>query len=662
MNQPVQSATPHVIGADLLSRGPDGRLLSRIATVFPYGNAIVTLPGIHATQRIAYTDYLDEQRGAAHQTPLSDSEQEEIWMQGVDLVLDEGNIMIRPDPSAMDLAFDADETLQQLYSKKQIRFLHVLDEQVRHAIQRRGELWRICPLPQSPAEMMRMIRASRIAITCRPIYYYNSGSGTRLLTCGEFLALGQLEESELRGQLAEIREYAQRHNRIRSPEVACFLAPGDWLSVALAPHDFLAISMDKLKAIYESASHQFLALVPSEFQTDDPENPRWRSAMYAALIGQTDMASSEEALLGLSAEFFMQVQWVPGGRIDEGELILDSVFDEEDADNCCPVTRSVCDNRARALIFNFIRDYADLESINIGRIAASISKRQAYSEHRGVYLAEIQQRGNQNPILRIIRMQKRGVWELLDQGKDLLSAFLQSEEYTESILDRRLACRQLGMHLPSHVWARKLCERYAGTQEVFAQRQIWSTYFERDYVPGLATDKIPKGRFSADAFAMAFARVLGHAAAPNLIVGRCDLRGQVVFDDGDELIIENAHGAPTEVVVTDQTGTFGDCRKDLAELIGAYADCVERRAAFVPSARAFAEVFVHAFEEHFVQIQSGYRRRRRAFDTLFKHKRPRDETRDRMGFHEQWECTLARLDAADAHRIFGEFRGRLNLL
>jgi hypothetical protein len=156
--------TPHVIGADLLARGPDGRLLSRIATVFPRGNVIVTLPGIHATQRVAYTDQLNEQRVAAGRPELSESDQEEIWMLGVDLVIDEESILIRPDPSAMDLAFEADELLQQLYSKKQIRFLHVLDEQVRRAIQRRGELWRICPLPQSPAEMIRMINSSRIAI------------------------------------------------------------------------------------------------------------------------------------------------------------------------------------------------------------------------------------------------------------------------------------------------------------------------------------------------------------------------------------------------------------------------------------------------------------------------------------------------------------------
>ena len=383
--------------------------------------------------------------------------------------------------------------------------------------------------------------------------------------------------------------------------------------------------------------------------------------MYAAIIGQSDKASSEEALLGLSAEFYLQVQWVPGGWIEDGELILDSVFEEEDVDTCSLVTRSVCDDRARGLIFNFMREYADLESVNVGRVAASLSKRHAYSEHRGVFLAEIHQRGSDKPILRIIRMQKRGVWEFLDQGKDLLSAVLESEEYTESILDRRLACRQLGMHLPAHLWAHKLCERYAGAQEAYGQRQIWSAYFERDYIPGLATDKIPKGRFSSDAFAMAFARVLGHAAASNLIVGRCDPRGQVVFDDGDELVIENAHDIPEQIIVTDHTGTFNDCQRHLAELLPAYAQCVEKRATFVPNARAFAEVFVHAFEKRFDRIQSDYRKRRRAFDTLFRHKRPHGESEQRGSFNQQWECTLARLDATDATHIFGEFRKRLNL-
>jgi hypothetical protein len=160
---------------------------------------------------------------------------------------------------------------------------------------------------------------------------------------------------------------------------------------------------------------------------------------------------------------------------------------------------------------------------------------------------------------------------------------------------------------------------------------------------------------------MAFAQVLGRAAASNLIVGRCDLGGQVVFDDGDELIIENSRYIPHEIIVTDHTGTFNDCQKDLAELIVAYADCVEKRADVVPNTRAFAEVFVHAFEMRFHQIQAGYRKHRRGFDTLFKHKRPRGESGRGASFNSQWECTLARLDATDPTHVFGEFRRRLNL-
>ena len=46
-------------------------------------------------------------------------------------------------------------------------------------------------------------------------------------------------------------------------------------------------------------------------------------------------------------------------------------------------------------------------------------------------------------------MQKWGIREHLDEGKRLLDAIIQSEEYTEYILDRRLGCRQLGMNLPA---------------------------------------------------------------------------------------------------------------------------------------------------------------------------------------------------------------------
>jgi hypothetical protein len=211
------------------------------------------------------------------------------------------------------------------------------------------------------------------------------------------------------------------------------------------------------------------------------------------------------------------------------------------------------------------------------------------------------------------------------------------------------------------LWGRKLCELYGGTREEYRQRQIWSTYFERDYIQGLATDKIPKGRLMSDAFTMAFARALGRAAASNLIVGRCGPGREVFFDDGDELLIEDAHGIPTEIVVADHTGTFSDCDNNLAHMIPAYAACVEKRAGFLPSVRAFAEVFVRAFEERFRQIQTDYRKRRHAFDTLFKYKYRQSESEHRACFYDQWACTVARLHTTDADRMFREFRSHLHL-
>jgi hypothetical protein len=523
---------------------------------------------------------------------------------------------------------------------------------VRDAIKRRGECWRISPLPRSPEEMARMIATSRIGIGGRPIYYYNAVTGTRLLTYQEFCNLGKLDEAELRWHLNEIREYAAQTNRMRNPEIGFFMADAGAVLSTLVAQDFFAMDGSTLRSVFETVCHLFRASVKPEFQTDDVDDPHWRSAMYAALIGQTDKAVSEEVLLGLSAEFFMQVEWVPGGRLEDGELILDPVFEEEDAEKCCVLGRSVCDMRARGLIFNFIREYGDLEHVNLGRVAPSLSHRHAYEGHRGVYLAEIQKHGSEQPMLRIIRMQKRGVWELLDQGRDMLDAIVESEEYTEQILDRRLACRQLGMNLPPHVTARKLCERYSGSSTAHHGTRIWSTYFERDYIRGLATDKIPSGRFAADAFALAFARVLGRAAAPNLIVGRCDKSGQVIFDDGDELLIEGPSGLPTDIMVTDHTGTFMDCHRPLSDLAGAYAGSIRKRDPFLSDARAFGEVFLQALAERFAQIQQDYYKRKRAFLTLFSHQGGGPSSR----FIDGWECTLDRLAKSDCGELVERIR------
>ena len=70
---------PRIIGEHPLAKDADGKLKSRIATVFPYANTLVTLPGIHATQRAVYIDLLARERLEHGLGPLSREEEHAEW-------------------------------------------------------------------------------------------------------------------------------------------------------------------------------------------------------------------------------------------------------------------------------------------------------------------------------------------------------------------------------------------------------------------------------------------------------------------------------------------------------------------------------------------------------------------------------------------------------
>src|SRR3974377_110153 len=96
---------PRILGEPPLARNADGKLKSRIATVFPYGNTIVTLPGIHATQRAAYVEMLSRQRRETGFGPLRREQELAEWQNSVDLIVEDDAILIRPDPANMPLSF-----------------------------------------------------------------------------------------------------------------------------------------------------------------------------------------------------------------------------------------------------------------------------------------------------------------------------------------------------------------------------------------------------------------------------------------------------------------------------------------------------------------------------------------------------------------------------
>jgi hypothetical protein len=639
-----------ILGDPPFERNAAGKLKSRIATAFPRHDTLVTVPGVHVTQRQAFVEHLARQRQADGRAPLSRQEAEFEWSYAVDLIIEPDSILIRPDPVNMPLAFRGDELLQKLLPKHKVRFLGVLNEKVREAIKRRGELWRITPLPKTPEEMRAMIDGSRIGIGGQEIYYYSTLTGTRFLTCQCFEELGLLDDALLRSHLAEIRTFLGKTNAAGYPELAFFPAEAGLSSSDFAGHDFATMAPAELRRTFETLRQRFIGAVSPPFRRNDAENVEWRNSLVAALIGRQDELVTEETLLALSPEFFMQIEWLPGGRIEEGEIIFDTAIEEAAAADDPEIGR-LRDEKPRNFIFNFVREYGDLEYVNVGRVIGSLSRRAALRGRRGVYVAVVKQRQSADEVVTVIRMQKQGVREYLDEGYSMLDAMIRAEEYTEYILDRRLGCRQLGMNLPLRVTAKRMSESYrrrdGGTYPV------WTPYFEREYIRGIATDKLPPYRFESEEFALGCARLLGLAAAPNLIVGRCDIMGIPLFDDGDEVMILDSRGMPADIIVADHTGTFNDYASPLAEFTPKYALPVTRRAGFLVDEGKFAEAYLDAFEKRFQRIQDDYRRRRKAFDSLFAHL-PGQEP---GSFSYRWRRALSRLDETDPRELVGLIRG-----
>lgn len=641
-----------VIGEHPLTTDERGALTCRIATLFVRTATLVTLPGVHATQRVAYVDRLNADRRAAGLPALTPDEECREWEDAVDLIMDGNVIQIRPDPGNLPQAFEADRLLQELpgLSKRNIRFLYARHEGVQRAIRRRGEYWRITPLPQSPREIVAMIARARIAIAGQPIYYYSTVTGTRHLTFQQFAALGAMHDDDLRKHLAEIAEFARRDNHIGHPELVPFATRGTFRRAQFGAFNVHGASPDALRAWHAEMTEQFRQAVNPELREDALDNLTWRNLMFSTLTGQRDETVSDEVLQGVNPEFFMQIRWLPGGRIEHGELMFDPVFAERDMDPSDRKLDELCDENVKAIIFNYVREFGNLEYVNIGRVEPTLRRHARVGGHRA-YIAEVKHRAGSKPVVRIIRLQKWGIREHIESQKDLLTAIMEAEDYTEYILDRRLGCWQLGMPLPPRIITRRIAETYRGSAERYHGTRIWTTYFERDYIEGVATDKVPVSRYRDESFALAFVRLLGQAAAPNMVVGRTSPQGHVLFDSGDEVLVMDADRMPLQIIVADHAGTFTDFESPLDRFAPEYARPVLSRLKWVLDPQPLIEAYVTAFSQRLCDIQNEYRSQRRAFDTLFKHSK-----QEPGAFAWRWRKVLQRLEQTDMPALAGMLR------
>lgn len=648
---------PHPFEADKQAAQP-----VHIGTIFPEHGVLYTQPPpVHAWQRQGFIDLLNERRAAKSQPALTPAEEDRNCENSVDLIFEPGLIQIRPDPERMDLAFAADELLQTLVSKRQIKFLSLSDTRVRESIKNRGEAWRLSSIPKTREGREQLLSDSKVAIHGLPIYYYNRLTGTRWLTYHEFEKLGSLDNSALAKHLQEIADHAFRLNRLDRPEIDFFAADLRRFGAReFAGVVYEQLTAEQLRTKYESLREHFRSAVHEAFRTNDCKNKAWSERILSVLFLEGNEAETEQILSGLSPEFFMQVEWLPGGRFEEGEFLFDTIFDEAASHPENAELQRLCDSRARGIIFNFIRDYGDLQYVNVGRVPEPLSlDRPPERCRRGVYIAELKSRGQEQPIKRFMRLQKWGVWEHLEEGKDLLRSIEESEDYTDYCLDRRLGCLQLGMNLTRRVIVRRLSEIYTGVNQAYRKQPIRTTYFEREYLQGLASDKLPIERYDKPGYAIKLAALLGRAAALSLIVGRSMAEGtRPVFDDGDEVIREGDDGLPSELLVCDHTGAFGDYKSPLEKFAAHYAGPVNKREKVLPKPVEFGETYLAALREQFIHIRDDYRKRRRAFDTLFKGCKY-----DAAGsFAVRWEYVLHRMDEANIENLVEKVRGEIKVL
>ena len=638
------------LGEKIFAKDAEGRLVSRIGTIFFKTPGLVTRRGVHALQRMMWIEEVNAQRAAAGKPAMTVEEEDAELAESVDLIFTETEVQIRPNPDRMDLAFRADEELQKLVSKREIRFLNTSSAKVRSALRERGENWRMARQPISQEDMAELIEKSKVPVAEKPIYYYNPTSGTRFITASGYNEIENLPADEFRRQIAEVVAGLNKRNRVGHPEVDVFptTTPIE-IRNALKSLDLSALGDTALKAACNKIALDWRMSLPAELRDETTVNFEWRNAMCHAITRQPNETAAEEQELiaGISPEFYRQIEWLPGARIENGEVVFDEIYDEA-ARTQDPKLLALCDNRVKSFLFNTTRLFGKVAYINIGRISSSLARKPVEGNRRGsVYIMQYREEDQPEPRVLMIRLQKWGVAERLDEGKDLLQAIVESDEYSDYILDRRLMCSQLGMNLPRRLGHGHFTEKYRGANQ-YNGIAVRSAYFVRSYITGTASDKIPLARYRNPAFAKRFAELMGEAAALDMVVGRRNsVTNELQFDQNYEVVKIGADGLPQEVKITDHAGSFVDYEHAFEDYVASYANFALRRKPYVADFSGFASAYVEGFRRKLVETQAAYRARKVAFDELFGD-RPYDT--NGSGAY-RWACALKRLDACDADRV-----------
>ncbi len=556
--EPRQRDGITIIGPDLFEEDADGKLLSPIASVFPRFRAVVTLRGIHATHAAVMISYL---RGKISElgTAKPDLEiEEEVFRDMVPLVLRNSLLLIRSDPEDMEHVFDADRIVQALLPRGRIQFTGQDIDEIKRKLRKRGESWRMCTAPRSVREIEDYIRSSRVQVSTGMTVYYSARTGARFLTHEEFMRIRPLLRTDSPEALARLNEIATlfAHRNSWGIRELSFFLPAD-KTVDCAVVEKMSSIIELLKAgrvkesesLFDSFADEFAERAGAALALDDEKNAVWRTTMFCRLY-DIDEHEMEEWALGLSPEFHLNMKWLPGGTVINGELVFD------------PITNQ----RVKGMLSYYWNKTGGYLSINLGRVELPLTARDISGEERDVYLVVITTKGGRESI-RLVRHMKYDVLHRVKLGVPIQQAVKDTFTYRNYIADRLLAAAELGFPILTYNEIRV-------EEDIPGLGKVPAFFFERQYIPGIVTDKIPLAYYRKPDFMVELSRLLGIAAAFTLVLGRASPRtGNIFFDDGDELIQFNNSAIPWRLVIIETTGSFTNWTTPLISLL---PQCIER--------------------------------------------------------------------------------------
>ena len=624
-----------VLGPDFFARDHDGKPLSPIGVIFPNYQFLVTGRGIHAELAAAGADFLRARMLETEKRDPTEEEEQGMYDSVISLLSRDATVLIRSHPDDMARTFAADELLQKILSKASIQFTGAHIQEVREQLRRRGENWRMSPPPRSATEISQHISASRVQVKTGATYYLNAQSGERFLTYEEFMRIRPLVHDapgEAAARLKEINHLCNLVNDQGVPELSFFLPGKRKLAAGLLVEVIAVIEnaashqdLDRAEELFDAFAVSYAAAAGDDLTVDGGKHSTWQTTMFCRLY-DLDEELVEERMLGLSPEFHLNVRWLPGVNLKEGEVAFEA--------NSEP--------RVHNLIEYFLRRRPDVVSINVGRVEASLTERDRTGEEREVYLVVLGlPEGGEE--IRLVRLMKWDVIHRLKQGFLLSQAIRDTIRYRDYIVDRLRAATALGIPILNY-------DPIQFTEEVQGVGRIPVFFFDRPYVTGMVSDKIPLSDYAKKGFVIRLGRLLGVAAAASMVLGRASYRrGNLFFDDGDEVIQMDAEKLPERLIISETTGSFTDSTTPITTLL---PQCLSHLAAHLGKARmkgsskedlgAAIGVFTEALRTEIERMQLLLSDSSAKLQLLFG-----DQTSEPGSVRARWQSMLERLAATD---------------